>query len=261
MSRAKRRIPNEITLLDIEQEIKRALSDREVSAILNCRGQLPDDRRKRKRLIRKARERARREDLKDPSNLAAPGEPTDLELRMALDLLSAWQTPSLFKSTLVTLRRRVPIRKLMSRKYQRMREAIVLSTFCENRKVLAIRLGEDPPDGRVRFEVDDDTPVEVTEALEDRKRTEDYRDGAISLLSHISDDGQGQLTDQMLQELERRVAAKVGKYDAPPLLLVYLNFRHDQRADKKIEETLQRLRKKHAGEFKEIHVVTDRKFF
>jgi hypothetical protein len=71
MSPVKRKVAKEITLSDIEQEIKRALSDREISAIMNLRGQLPEDRRKRKRLIRKARKSARLEDLKDPRILSA----------------------------------------------------------------------------------------------------------------------------------------------------------------------------------------------
>jgi hypothetical protein len=261
MRPAKRKVANEVTLSDIEQEIKRALSDREISAIMNLRGQLPEDRRRRKRLIRTAREGARAEDLKDPRILAARGEPTDDELRIAIDLLSTWQTPSLFSATVVALRRRIPIRKLMDRRYKPIREGIVLSSFCERRKVLAIRLAEDPPDARVRFDANDDTPIEVTEALERRKRNDEYRTGSIPLLRHISDAELVQLTDKMLQELEQRVEAKARKYDVPPLLLVYLNFPHDQRAEKRIEETLKRLRKAHAGKFQEIHVLTDRKLF
>ena len=234
---------NEITLSDIEREIKRALSDREISAIMNLRGQLPEDRRKRKRLIRKARQRARLEDLKDPRILAARGEPTDNELRIAMDVLTTWQLPSLFSATVVNLRRRIPIRKLMHHRYQRIREGIVLSRFCEQRRVLAIRLAEDPPDARVRFDVNDDTPIEVTEALENRKRNDQYRTGSIPLLRYISDAELVQLTEKMMQTLEQRVEAKAKKYDVPPLLLVYLNFPHDQRAEKQIEETLMRLRK------------------
>jgi hypothetical protein len=261
MSPAKRKVGYEVSLSGIEQEIKRALSDREISAIMNLRGQLPEDRRKRKRLIRKARESARLEDLKDPTILAIRGEPTDDELRIAIDLLSTWQLPSLFSATVVAIRGRIPIRKLMDRRYKRILEAIVLSSFCDQRKVLAVRLAENPPDARVRFDVNDDTPVEVTEALERRKRNDEYRTGSIPLLKYISDADLAQLTDKMLKELEQRVQAKAGKYEIPPLLLVYLNFPHDQRAYKQIEETLNRLRKKHAGKFKEIHVLTDRKLF
>jgi hypothetical protein len=262
MSPVKRKVAREITLSDIEQEIKRALSDREISAIMNLRGQLPEDRRKRKRLIRKARESARLVDLKDPKILPARGEPTDDELRIAIDLLKTWQTPSFFFETLAALRRRIPVKMLMGRNYKPVREGIVLSTFCERRRVLAVRLGEDPPDGRVRFDADDDTPVEVTEALEPGKRNDEYRTGAIPLLKQISDDELDQLTDKMMQVLERRVEAKAErKYDEPPLLLVYLNFFHDQRADKRIEEAVERLRKAHAGKFQEIHVLTDRKLF
>jgi hypothetical protein len=262
MKPVKRERANEVTVFDIEQEVKRALSDREISAIMDLRGQLPDDRRKRKRLIRTARESARLEDLEDPKILAAPGEPTEDELRIAIDLVKTWQTPGFFHVTLVALRSRIPVRKLMSRRYKSVREAIVLSRFCERRRALAVRLGEDPPDGRVRFDADDDTPVEVTEALERRKRNDEYRIGALPLLRQISDEELAQLTDKMMQELERRVEAKAGrKDDVPPLLLVYLNFPHDQRADKRIEETVERLRKAYDSKFQEIQVTTDRKLF
>jgi hypothetical protein len=262
MKRLKRKTADEFTVSGIEQEVKRALSDREISAISNLRGQLPDDRRKRKRLVRTARESARLEDLKDPDILAARGEPTEDELRNAIDVLKTWQTPSSFFETLAALRRRIPVKMLMGRNYKSVREGIVLSTFCERRKALAVRLGEDPPDGRVRFDADDDTPVEVTEALEAGKRNDEYRTGAIPLLKQISDDELDRLTDRMMQVLERRVEAKAEKkYDDPPLLLVYLNFFHDQRADKRIEETVRRLRKSYSGKFQEIQVITDRKLF
>jgi hypothetical protein len=178
-----------------------------------------------------------------------------------MDLLATWQLPNLFSATVVNLRRRIPIRKLMHRRYQRIREGIVLSRFCEQRRVLAIRLAEDPPDARARFDVNDDTPIEVTEALENRKRNDEYRTGSIPLLRYMSDAERVELTEKMMQKLEQSVEAKATKYDVPPLLLVYLNFPHDQRAEKQIEETLERLRKKHAGKFKEIHVLTDRKLF
>jgi hypothetical protein len=262
MKPAKHKGASEVTVSGIEQEIKRALSDREISAIMNLRGQLPDDRRKRKRLIRTARESARLEDLKDPRILAARGEPTEEELRIAIDLLSSWQTPSLFFETVAALRRRIPVRKLMDRRYKPVREGIVLSSFCERRKVLAVRLGEDPPDGRVRFDADDDTPIEVTEALERGKRNDEYRIGSIPLLRQISDAELAQLADKMLQELGRRVEKKARKkYDVLPLLLVYLNFPHDRRAEKRIEETIERLRKDYAGRFQEIQVITDRRLF
>jgi len=101
-----------------------------------------------------------------------------------------------------------------------------------------------------------------SEALERRKRNDEYRIGALPLLRQISDEELAQLTDKMMQELERRVEAKAGrKEDVPPLLLVYLNFPHDQRADKRIEETVERLRKAYDSKFQEIQVTTDRKLF
>jgi hypothetical protein len=257
----KRKAANVVTVAGIEREIKRFLSDREISVIMDLRGQLPDDRRKRKRLIRKARESARLEDLRDPDILAARGAPTNDELQGATDLLKVWQSPSSFYVTAVGLRRRIPVRKLMSRRYKSVREAIVLSRFCERRRVLAVRLGEDPPDGRVRFDADNDTPIEVTEALEPGKRNDEYRTGAIPLLRQISDADLAQFTDQMLQELERRVEAKARKYDDPPLLLVYLNFPHDKRAEQQIEKTVGRLRKQYAGKFQDIQVLTDRELY
>lgn len=261
MSSQKRKVVNKIKLSDIEREIKRALSNREVSAILDLRGQLPDDRRKRKRLIRKAREAARLEDLKDPEILSSRGEPTDDELRKAVDFLSTWQTPDAFSNKLMDLRRRIPICKLMDGRYKFVREGIVLSTFSKYRKLHGVKLGEDPPDARVRFDPNSDEPIEITVALENRKPHDEFRTGSLPLLTHFSDTEADQLAEQMVRKLEASVEAKAKKYDTPPRLLVYLNFPHNERAEKPIEDTVNQLRNKHASDFRGIHVLTDRRMF
>jgi hypothetical protein len=48
---------------DIEKSVKRPLSDAEIIAVSRLRTQLPKDRRKQKRMLRRAREKARREEL------------------------------------------------------------------------------------------------------------------------------------------------------------------------------------------------------
>jgi predicted nucleic acid-binding protein len=56
--------PSELAAeVSIEKSIKRPLSDAEAAAISRLRGRLPKDRRKRKRILRQAREKARRNEL------------------------------------------------------------------------------------------------------------------------------------------------------------------------------------------------------
>jgi hypothetical protein len=56
--------PSELaTQLSIEKFIKRPLSDAEVAAISRLRGHLPQDKRKQKRMLRRTREKARRDEL------------------------------------------------------------------------------------------------------------------------------------------------------------------------------------------------------
>jgi hypothetical protein len=52
-----------MTPADIEKSIKRSLSDAEIAAISRLRGQLPEDRRKQKRSLRRARQKARHVEL------------------------------------------------------------------------------------------------------------------------------------------------------------------------------------------------------
>jgi hypothetical protein len=52
-----------MTPADIEKAVKRPLSDAEIAAISRLRGHLPEDRRKQKRSLRRAREEARLVDL------------------------------------------------------------------------------------------------------------------------------------------------------------------------------------------------------
>lgn len=53
----------QMTTEDIEKSIKRPLSEAELAAVSRLRGQLPEDRRKQKRILRRARESARRDEL------------------------------------------------------------------------------------------------------------------------------------------------------------------------------------------------------
>jgi hypothetical protein len=53
-----------MTPADIEKSIKRPLSDAEIAAVSRLRGHLPKDRRKQKQILRRAREKVRRGEIK-----------------------------------------------------------------------------------------------------------------------------------------------------------------------------------------------------
>jgi hypothetical protein len=242
----------------IERSIKRTLSAAELAAIEKVIDHLPTDRRKQKRMLRIARERARKAEVSVKAQ-ETRREPTDQQLRAAKRFFKIWQKPSLFIGEVERLARSVPTAKLWGNRYKFLREAITLAEFCKHCEVLAVRLGDDPPDACVRLNLDEDTPFEITEVQEPgRKRGDEYQKLGVQAGTFVPDDQVAARTETMLKALKDGIAAKAVKYDFKPRLLVYLNFPHDRRAEPEIRETIVELQNTFSGQLSGIHVVTDR---
>jgi hypothetical protein len=249
----------EMTISAIEKSIKRALSIAEIDAIERVRIHLPDDRRKAKRLLRRARQRARKAELTSMKRAEMIREPTDEELHLALDTLSTWQSPAQFDRKVRELGQRVPSEKLWGNRYKQLREAMTLAGFCQHRQVKAVRMGEDPPDAWLRFEDGEDDQVEITEVLEPgRKRGDEYRRGRAAAAVFVPDSQLDSRVQSLASQLDKAINAKVGKYPFKPHLLIYLNFPCG-RAEPQARTAIADMRSKYAGSFRGIHVVTDTK--
>ena len=214
----------EATISAIERSIKRALSAAEIDAIDRVKGHLPADRRQEKRLLRQARERARKAELISMKQAGKIREPTDEELHLALNALSIWQSAAQL-DRVRELGGRVPSEKLWANRYKQLREAMTLAGFCQHHRVKAVRMGEDPPDAWLRFEDNEDEQVEITEVLEPgRRRGDEYRRGKAAAAVFIP---HSQLTSRaqlVASQLQKAADAKAGKYPFKPHLLIYLNF-------------------------------------
>src|SRR5579862_8660615 len=121
-----------INLRPIERSIKRRLSEAEISAIEKISEHLPAERRKRKRLLRQARERARKAELASLKRAGMLREPTEEELRAAMNTLSTWQTSAGFVRAVQAIGNRVPTEKLWGNRYKRLREAMTLAEICKH---------------------------------------------------------------------------------------------------------------------------------
>jgi hypothetical protein len=186
-------------------------------------------------------------------------EPTDEELRRALDSLSAWQTAAQFIGSVEKLGQRVPTKKLWGNRYKPLREAMTLAKFCQHRRVKAVRMGEDPPDAWLRFEDDQDEQVEITEVQEpNRKRGDEYKQAGVAPAIFVADSQLSERAKLVSSELQKAIDAKNGKYDFKPHLLVYLNIPYG-RAEHQVQAAIADMRLKHADSFRELHVVTDTK--
>jgi hypothetical protein len=247
------------TISAIEKSVKRTLSAAEIDAIERVSVHLPADRRKAKRLLRQARERARKAELASMKRAGKIREPTDEELHLALSSLSTWQSPTQFDRRVRELGQRVPSDKLWGNRYKQLREAMTLAGFCQHRQVKAVRMGEDPPDAWLRFEDAEDEQVEITEVLEPgRRRGDEYRRGRAAAAVFVP---HSQLTSRaqlLASQLEKAIDAKAGKYPFKPHLLIYLNFPYG-RAESQVQAAITDIRTKYAGRFREIHIVTDTK--
>jgi hypothetical protein len=61
--------------------------------------------------------------------------------------------------------------------------------------------------------------------------------------------------------LEETIRKKVGKYEPPPKLLVYLNMVDHGRAERSVEEAIARQKVKHSNAFNGIHVIWKAKLY
>jgi hypothetical protein len=105
------------------------------------------------------------------------GIPTKAELAAYQDILRSWHSREHFHSYVGMLGRRIPTENLWENPYKFVREAMTLNTYADlNSEVMALRLGNDPPDGWLRLSSGVEIPVELTEALEPgRKRNDEYK--------------------------------------------------------------------------------------
>ena len=251
-----------INLSPIERSIKRRLSEAEISAIEKIGEHLPAERRQRKRLLRQARERARKAELASRKRAGSLREPTEEELRAAMNALSTWHTPAGFAIAVQAIGSRVPTEKLWGNRYKRLREAMTLAEFCKhNPAIVAARMMEgDPPDAFVRFADGADQEVEITEVLEPgRKRGDEYRRGGAALSAFLPKAKRVARAEEIIRQLEKSVESKSGKYGFKPNLVIYLNFPHHEETQALIQAGIENLRSRYAGEFRQIYVVTDRK--
>jgi hypothetical protein len=247
------------TISAIERSIKRALSAAEIDAIERVRIHLPADRRQTKRLLRQARERARKAELASMKQAGKIREPGDDELHLSLNALSIWQSPAQFDRRVRELGQRVPTEKLWGNRYKQLREAMTLAGFCQHRRVKEVRMGEDPPDAWLRFEDNEDEEVEITEVLEPgRRRMDEYRRGRAAAATFVPHSQLLARAQLIASQLEKAINAKAGKYPFNPHLLIYLSFPYG-RAGPQVQTEITDLRTKYAGHFREIHVVTDTK--
>ena len=251
-----------VNLSQIEMSIKRRLSEAEIAAIEKIEEYLPVEPRKRKRLLRQARERARKAELASRKRAGLLREPTEEELRAAMNALSVWQTAAGFVGAVQTIGNRVPSEKLWGNRYKRLREAMTLAEICKHDPAIkeAQMMDGDPPDAWVRFADGQDQEVEITEVLEPgRKRGDEYRRGGAALSTFLPKAKRVPRAEEIILQLEKAVESKSGKYGFKPNLLIYLNFPYHSETESLIQAGLENLRSKYADEFRQIYVVTDRK--
>ena len=251
-----------INLRPIERSIKRRLSEAEISAIEKISEHLPAERRKRKRLLRQARERARKAELASLKRAGMLREPTEEELRAAMNTLSTWQTSAGFVRAVQAIGNRVPTEKLWGNRYKRLREAMTLAEICKHDPAIkeARTMDGDPPDAWVRRADGEDQEVEITEVLEPgRKRGDEYRRGGAALSTFLPIAKRVPRAGEIIRQLEKAVESKSGKYGFKPNLLIYLNFPYHEETEALIQAGLENLRSKYSDEFRQIYVVTDRK--
>jgi hypothetical protein len=179
-----------------------------------------------------------------------------------MNTLSTWQTSAGFVRAVRAIGNRVPTEKLWGNRYKRLREAMTLTELCKHDSTItAARMMDDgPPDAFLRFADGADQEVEITEVQEPgRKRGDEYRRGGAALSTFLPTAKRVARAEEIIQQLEKSVESKSGKYAFKPNLLIYLNYPHHEETQALIQAGIENLRSKHAGEFRQIYVVTDRK--
>jgi hypothetical protein len=149
--------------------------------------------------------------------------PTDDELAKLHAALSASQKPEDFLKKVESIGAKIPTAEIWGNRYKFVREAMTLAEFTKLSPVDTVRLGEDPPDGRIGTPTE--RRVEITEAIEPgRKRGDEYKPNRVGDPDQVTQDQLAARIRKLEPELERVIQMKAGKYEVHPTLLVYLNI-------------------------------------
>jgi hypothetical protein len=186
--------------------------------------------------------------------MSDPKRPTDEQLKKWKTALSAQQKPDAFVRLVEQIGATIATAELWGNRYKFVREAMTLAEFVKLSPVESVRLGEDPPDGRIGLP--DERPVEITEAIEPgRKRGDEYKANGAGGRDDVTREQLEERIRKLEPELERVIQLKAGKYDQLPVLLVYLNIVDHGRAQKQVEQAIARQKAKYADKFDGIHVI------
>jgi hypothetical protein len=191
---------------------------------------------------------------------ARSNRPSDEDLTKCRAALSAAQKPEDFLKEVERIGAKIPTAELWGNRYKFVREAMTLAEYTKLSPVDTVRLGEDPPDAWIG--TPEEHRVELTEAIEPgRKRGDEYKANPAGKPDNVSQEELEARIRSLEPELERVIQAKVGKYETPPKLLVYLNIVDHGRAEKKIEEAIARKMAKYAASFNGVHVIWKSKLY
>jgi hypothetical protein len=186
--------------------------------------------------------------------MSATKRPTDVELNQWKADLSVSQKPEAFLNLVTKIGAKIATAELWGNRYKFVREAMTLAEFTKLSPVDSVRLGEDPPDGWIGTPTE--RRVEVVEAMEPgRKRGDEYKASRLGVPDHVTQKELEERIRKLEPELERVIQKKAGKYDPPPMLLVYLNIVDHGMAQKQVEEAIARQKAKFAGSFDGLHVI------
>jgi hypothetical protein len=182
------------------------------------------------------------------------GIPTKAELAAYQDILRSWHSREHFHSYVRMLGRRIPTENLWENPYKFVREAMTLNTYADlNSEVMALRLGNDPPDGWLRLSSGVEIPVELTEALEPgRKRNDEYKGRAAPEAVEYDPKTRIQTIEK---QLDNAIKNKVEKYSPRPALIVYLNMGAYSRPRHEVEAAIARRKANYQSKFNGLHVL------
>ena len=190
---------------------------------------------------------------------AATPSVSDQELKIEREKLEVWCTPQEFHDKVDALAAKFSLEeRFNSPRLSFLHDATLVAEFAlklDGAKSVRLATKFDQfPDGFVTTKDDKTLKVEVTEAdHEDRRRGEEYKDGAKAKV-RPSDDSEG--VNVISKELERIIQKKARKrYHPKPTLVVYLNLDKTEIEESGVVATLEETRRKHAGSFEEIFIL------
>lgn len=184
----------------------------------------------------------------------AEGIPTKTELAAYQDILKSWHSREHFDGYVRMLGRRIPTENLWENPYKFVREAMTVNTYAAlNSKVVALRLGADPPDAWFRLSSGIEIPVELTEALEPgRKRNDEYKGRAAPAAVEYDPNTRIQTIEN---QLENAIKNKVEKYSPRATLIVYLNMGAYSRPGHEVEAAIARQKANYQDKFSGLHIL------